>query len=614
MTTFLKFGTVLKPSMDSRGGDQSRSVYDVLLVGGRRLVSTVSHACGDWCGLRRAGDVTTAQELFTRRRPDCLVTDETVEWEKLSASPAPVVLVASDEADAAAALDGSVTAVVRWSDPDHQALVAARVRAAADRHRTETSHERDREWLDTVLRHSTDSMSVLDREGCAIYNTPAVEDQLGYDREELRGQSLLEHVHPEDREETRETFSWAVDQPDGTYATATYRRRHADGSWRWIEAVANAQFDNPAVGGLIVNRRDVTERERHRQRLREQEAYVGSLLDAQPDVFYVVDEDGQLREWNTRLASVLGYDDGELDELDVARAVAPDDRQTVRDSIGRVRRERQRVQCEVDLQTADGELIRYRLSGAPLTDGDDNVTGVVGTGQDISDRLRREQRLSVLNRVLRHNVRNRANVVAGRARGLRERLDGEAADHATEIERVGAQLDRLGRLARTVDEALDDGAEPSPVALDDAVRDAVGRLLDDGHHGTQLAVDRAEAADLRVADPPAVRVSALDPLASALNELLDNAVRHNDADEPRVRVWFERDESRIEIVVADNCPRIPPGEIEALGRSESELEHGGGLGLWFVEWIVSASGGELSFGESDLGGNRVRVALSVVND
>ena len=613
MATFLKFGMNVRSTMNSRGGSQPADVYDVLLVGGRQLVSTVSHACGDWCGLQRAGDVATARELLTQVDPDCLIADETVEWRELSECVAPLVLVADDETDATAALNGPVAAVVRQSDSDVRALVAARVRAAAERHRERTIHERDREWLDTVLRHSTDSMSVLDREGRAVYNTLAVEDQLGYDRQELRGQHLLEHVHPEDREETEETFSWAVDQPDGTYATATYRRRHADGSWRWIEAVANVQFDNPAVSGLIVNRRDVTERERHRQRLQEQEAYVGSLLDAQPDVFYVVDADGRLQEWNTRLASVLGYEDDELDQLSVVEAVAPGDRQTVRNSIEQVRHERERVQCEINLQTADGELIRYRLSGAPLTDSDDTVTGVVGTGQDISDRVRREQRLSVLNRVLRHNVRNRANVVAGRARNLREQLDGEPADHAAEVERVGAQLDRLGRLARTVDRALDDGAEPSPIALDDAVRDAVGRLLDDGLHGTQLAVDRAEAADLRVAEPPAVQVSALDPLASALNELLDNAIRHNDADEPRVRMWFDRDGDRIEIVIADDCPRIPPGEIEALGRPESELEHGGGLGLWFVEWIVSASGGEVSFGESDLGGNRVTVALSVVN-
>ena len=599
--------------MSSHGGGRQCSVYDVLVVGSRDLVSVVSDGCGEWCGFQHVESIATARELIDRRRVDCLVVGDTVEWGALSECVTPVVLVADDDTDAAAALEGVATIVVRRSDPQVRALVAARVRAAAERHREETAYERDREWLDTVLRHSTDSMSVLDEEGRVVYNTPGVEDQLGYDRDELRGETVVEHVHPADREEVREAFGEAVDQPDGTYATATYRRRHADGSWRWVEAVANVQFDNPAVGGAILNRRDVTERERHRRRLREQEAYVGSLLDAQPDVFYVVCEDGRFQEWNTRLASVLGYDDDDLEGVDVVDVVAPDDRETVRDSIERVCRERETVQCGVDFQTVDGELIRYRLSGAPLTDSDDNLTGVVGTGKDISDRVRREQRLSVLNRVLRHNVRNRANLVVGRARGLRERLDGTASDHATEIERAGAQLDRLGRLARTVDEALDNGAEPSPVALDGAVRDAVGRLFDDGHHGTRLAADRAEAADLRVADPPTVRVMALDPLASALNELLDNAIRHGDTDDSRVRVWFERDGSRIEIVVADDCPQIPPGEVEALGRSESELQHGGGLGLWFVEWIVSASGGELSFGESDLGGNRVTVALPVAN-
>lgn len=565
---------------------------------------------------------------------DCVVADAAgVDPTDVCAavSSPPVVALVEIDTDVASLLEASVTECVRASDPAAERLLRERTRRVAEEHRARARRVRQREWFDTVLEYSTDSMSVVDQDAVALYNTPAVEDQLGYSPAELRGENVLEHVHPDDRAAVREQFEELVERPDGSIAHATYRRRHADGSWRWIEAVGNVQFDNPAVGGLIVNRRDVTERERQRERLREQEAYVASVLDAQPDVFYVLDDAGNFVEWNARLPDVVGYDDADLEGAHATELVPTDDHEEILTAMQRVYLNGESQTVESALVTADGEEIPYQLNGAPLTDGDGEVTGLVGTGRDISDRVRREERLSVLNRILRHNLRNRTNVIVGHATALVETLDDPtAADHATEIRRVGMDLDRLGVLARKVDRALGGSHEPVALDLEEAIRRAVSDL--DASLAGEAETECEPTVDLTVADPPDTAVAAVDALADAIHELLDNAVRHSDAETPRVRVAFEvthepperpvtavdggaevsessERATAVVIHVDDECEQIPPGEVEALGGAESRLEHAGGLGLWFVNWIVTVSGGDLSFAESPLGGNRVSVRL-----
>ncbi|MFB6177974.1 MAG: PAS domain S-box protein [Halobaculum sp.] len=548
-------------------------------------------------------DVDYGTDTVTTERlddTDCLAVDTTVDWQSLlcdaRGASVPVVLLADDQTAVCDALDAGVWDCVSTKNPEVERLFVRRVTRAVELSSERHEHERRNEWLDTVLNHSTDSMSVLDENGVALYNTPAVEDQLGYTPRELRGTNVLEHIHPDDRAMVREKFEETVEQPDGTYATAAYRRRNADGDWRWIEAVGNVQFDNPAVGGLIVNRRDVTEREQQRQRLRRQEAYVSSLLDAQPDVFYVLDTNGVFVEWNARLTDVLGYDDESISGMHATEVVVSEDRPAVLDEMAAVYQDKESRQLKTALVTASGETIPYQLNGAPRTDGDGDVVGIVGTGRDISDRVRREERLSVLNRVLRHNLRNRANVVLGHASALSRKLsDEDLCTHAAEIERVASDVDRLGVLTRKVDDALNGSSDPIALGLATATSDALGSLDTDG-------------VTLRT-EVPSVTVSAVDAFSAALAELLDNAIRHDPSSEPTVVVTGSTSEATATISVADGGPTIPEQEIAALDGTESPLEHGHGLGLWFVNWVVELSGGELTFDESDLGGNRVSITL-----
>lgn len=115
-----------------------------------------------------------------------------------------------------------------------------------------------------LVEESNDLISVVDTDGSYQYVAPSVKRILGYDHKDMIGETAWNYVHPDDRDELVETFEHSVANPD-TNEVAEYRVRHADGSWHWMEARGNNQFDTPAVGGYVVNNRDITERRERQQ-------------------------------------------------------------------------------------------------------------------------------------------------------------------------------------------------------------------------------------------------------------------------------------------------------------------------------------------------------------
>ncbi|MEZ3117321.1 sensor histidine kinase [Halobaculum sp. MBLA0147] len=197
---------------------------------------------------------------------------------------------------------------------------------------------------------------------------------------------------------------------------------------------------------------------------------------------------------------------------------------------------------------------------------------------------RHRQRLSVLNRVLRHDVRNHMNVVLGSVAQLpdeevpREPLD-RVRRHSRKILEISENVHHIESLTR--------GA-PGPratVNLVDTVRAVVAE--------TQR---EHPAATLTVTTPEAAYVESAGHLQAAVENVVENAVEHNDADEPRVDVTVEVDEANqtVDLSVVDDGPGFPEQERTVFERgTETDLHHSDGLGLWVVRWIVDDADGRL---------------------
>jgi len=124
------------------------------------------------------------------------------------------------------------------------------------------------ERFSALVQSSSDALFILDRRGIVDYVSPAVEESFGHDPDDLVGYPLTEYVHPEDRESVGALLSdptgWA-----GETRSVTYRFR-AETGWRTVESAARSRLYDPAVEGVVMNCRDVTERERYQDELERQ--------------------------------------------------------------------------------------------------------------------------------------------------------------------------------------------------------------------------------------------------------------------------------------------------------------------------------------------------------
>ena len=217
-----------------------------------------------------------------------------------------------------------------------------------------------------------------------------------------------------------------------------------------------------------------------------------------------------------------------------------------------------------------------------------------------NDRVRRlNERNRVLGRVLRHNVRNEVTKVIGYA----EILAAEHPEPPRELRRIRAAAHAVAetsRKARRIERELQ--LEESVAAVDvvPIVEREVERAREDGH---DVVLSRPI--------PAAAPVRAGGQLASVVENLVENAAAHG-GDDPTIEVGLRVDDAAgvTAITVADDGPGIPDDEVAALADGvESPLEHGSGLGLWLVKWLIERYDGEMRFNETEPDGSIVIVEL-----
>jgi signal transduction histidine kinase len=234
------------------------------------------------------------------------------------------------------------------------------------------------------------------------------------------------------------------------------------------------------------------------------------------------------------------------------------------------------------------EYKRFDPRVSPVTGSHDRTIGRAVTLIDVTDRTMLRQRVQVLNRVFRHNIRNDIDVIRSHAEFALEtgpETDPELGESierilgvTDDIEQLSADARRIERLARR------SSADRQAVDLRRLVETVVESAV---QHGPDVSV---------TVDVPSIELSvSRDHLRFALRNLVDNAVEHSDGSPPRVEIRAAGRPAEIRIVVADDGPGIPDAEWQVIeaGREEA-LNHLTSLGLWGTKWAVQRMGGELS--------------------
>ncbi len=233
----------------------------------------------------------------------------------------------------------------------------------------------------------------------------------------------------------------------------------------------------------------------------------------------------------------------------------------------------------------------YWITESPVTDDTDTTIGRSVLCVDVTDQRLSEQRIDVLDRILRHNIRNKLNVVTARVTMAIERSDDE------QLTEMLAEADGAARELLS----SSDKAREFEVAVQSATREtvALGDLVEECRHNlTDVAGETAVQSDI----PTDIALKTNRRLlALVISNSLESALVHGTAD-TTVRVSASQTPDGVAVEIVDDGPAIPAHEIAAINDGEeTQLSHSSGIGLWLVRWAVPRLGGHVTFQQREPG-------------
>ena len=346
------------------------------------------------------------------------------------------------------------------------------------------------------------------------------------------------------------------------------------------------------------------ERQRHHRELERFKEYTDDVLDAIDDVFYVVDDRGELQRWNESIGRVTGYADDEIERMHALEFFEPDDRETIANAI-RTAFETGRTRVEADIVTNAGERLPYEFIASRLTDPSGEPV-LAGIGRDISERRETQRRLEQLvddleesNERLEqfayaasHDLQEPLRMVSSYMQLLERRYADDLDDDAREF--IDFAVDGADRMREMIDGLLaysriDTQGNPfQPVDATDVLADVLTDL--------EMRIDETDA-DVTIGDLPRVYG---DPgqLRQLFQNLLDNAITYSGTETPRISVFAAKEDTKWVISVRDQGIGIDPDDAERIfqvfDRLHSRDEYDGtGIGLALCQRIVERHGGTI---------------------
>src|SRR5438067_3721291 len=310
------------------------------------------------------------------------------------------------------------------------------------------------ELFHALVEHSSDAVALLDETGAITYVSQAATRLLGYGVPELTGTNALGFLHPDDLALTERLCRQLLDQP-GTPIRTELRARHKDGSYHLVEAVAVNRLDDPAVGAVVANWRDITERLRAEQALRNSEQSYRSLVDGVRDVIFALSPGGEVTSLNPAFEEMTGFPPAEWVGRPFEAFVHPDDVPLALDLFGRVLQGEPRPTIQFRILTRAGTYRVAEFSAtAQLRDG--RLTGILGIGRDVTERLgleqqlRQAQKMEAVGRLaggIAHDFNNILTAITGHADLLLEDL-GHHDPRRADVDEIRRSAERAAGLTR----------------------------------------------------------------------------------------------------------------------------------------------------------------------
>lgn len=266
------------------------------------------------------------------------------------------------------------------------------VRDITERKEAEQKIERISKHYQAIIEKSPDGCVLVDNEGHFKYASPSALRMFGYIEEELMHIHPDDVTHPDDLPMVLSNLGKLLGDP-ALVPVLEYRFKHKNGEWKWIESTFSNLMNDAAVGAIVINFRDISERKQAQETLKIRETYLTAIIENLPGMIWLKDVDSHILLTNTNFAHIFGREKPEdlfgktdLDFSPKEHAVRylADDKKVVAT----------KKPIHVEELIFDQQSVKYfETFKMPIFDENKQVIGTTGYSQDISERKNAEEAL-----------------------------------------------------------------------------------------------------------------------------------------------------------------------------------------------------------------------------
>ena len=327
-------------------------------------------------------------------------------------------------------------------------------RAREEQARAEEARRQGEERFRALIEHAADAVALVASDGTLLFASSPIARLLGVAPADLVGHHAFDRVHSDDLPRVAAVLD-AITRSPGTPAALELRWHHADGSWRYIEAVAVNRLTEPAVGAIVVNFRDVSERRTAEAALRESEERFRTLVEGVRDIIFALSPEGTITSLNPAFETITGWRRDEWVGRPFERLVHAEDLPLALELLGRVVRGELRPASQFRVGTARADYRIGEFAATPLLH-EGRLVSILGIGRDVTERvqleqqLRQAQKMEAIGRLaggIAHDFNNILTAITGYADLLLEDL-GSTDPRRQDADEIHKAADRAAGLTR----------------------------------------------------------------------------------------------------------------------------------------------------------------------
>ncbi|TND08720.1 MAG: multi-sensor signal transduction histidine kinase [Bacteroidetes bacterium] len=457
-----------------------------------------------------------------------------------------------------------------------------------------------------LIENSFDGIVISAPDGIVKYVSPSIERILGYTQEEHIGTHPAVIVHPEDLEMLVGTFARVLEK-NGNIVHAQWRKKHKDGSWRWLEGIAVNMLNVTGINGVVTNFRDITERKRAEEALRNAEANYREIFEKASDAIFVHDmETGLLVDINQKSCEMTGFSRQETLEGGPALFLSNLPGYTMQDAMNYIQKAATTGPqiFEWLAKRKDGSLYWLEVSLTKATIAGTNR--ILAFFREIDERKRAEQELKRYTRELEaknkeleqfayitsHDLQEPLRTLNSYVDLLSEQFEGKT-DEKTEkyMEYVLESSERMKNLIKGLMDYSRIGAERKPEKID------CNMLIDEVKSDLETLI-KQNGAVVICGKLPVIKGYAME-MKVLFQNLVSNAVKFcRPGEKPEITISAREKNNAWEFSVKDNGIGIDMKYKDKIfiifQRLHSRKEYEGtGIGLAHSRKIVELHGGEI---------------------